>query len=63
MVLSSVYVLTTLAVAISCFGSAKADVNLVFDLKISALLPFVPILQGENRQDKLRDRSQAVKTG
>ncbi|PNK13347.1 hypothetical protein CEP08_15725, partial [Cylindrospermopsis raciborskii S05] len=41
----------------------EVDVNLVFEQKISTLLPFVPILQGENRQDKLRDRSQAVKTG
>ncbi|MBE9236938.1 Rpn family recombination-promoting nuclease/putative transposase [Anabaena aphanizomenioides LEGE 00250] len=36
----------------------EVDVNLVFEQKISTLLPFVPILQGGNREDKLR---QAVR--
>lgn len=36
----------------------QVDVNLVFEQKISTLLPFVPILQGGNREEKLR---QAVR--
>uniref|UniRef100_UPI0036F2199C DUF4351 domain-containing protein n=1 Tax=Umezakia ovalisporum TaxID=75695 RepID=UPI0036F2199C len=36
----------------------EVDVNLVFEQKISTLLPFVPILQGGSREDKLR---QAVR--
>ncbi|MFM6005213.1 MAG: DUF4351 domain-containing protein [Sphaerospermopsis kisseleviana] len=36
----------------------EVDVNLVFEQNISTLLPFVPILQGGNREEKLR---QAVR--
>ncbi|MDH6098999.1 hypothetical protein NWP21_09120, partial [Anabaenopsis sp. FSS-46] len=36
----------------------EVDVNLVFEQNISTLLPFVPILQGGSREDKLR---QAVR--
>ncbi|MDB9447417.1 Rpn family recombination-promoting nuclease/putative transposase [Anabaena sp. CS-542/02] len=33
----------------------EVDVNLVFEQKISTLLPFVQILQGGSREDKLRE--------
>jgi hypothetical protein len=32
----------------------EVDVNLVFEQKISNLLPFVPILQGGNSENNLR---------